>query len=74
MVGRRKLFLEERVGIARRALNEQALEFQGRLPVKYRERFRDYVLSLMATLDGDPEGPEALESLAARAGDKEEMR
>jgi hypothetical protein len=52
----RKLYLEERLALVRRALNEQTREFEDVLPQERREAFHAFVLSCMATLDGF--GPE----------------
>lgn len=52
------LYLEQRIGIVRKALNEKSLRYmdiidlQGRNPKAYTE-FKQYILDMMSVLDGD---------------------
>lgn len=50
------LYLEQRISIVRRALNEQSLQFQEKLPKDLQEAFHQYVLNMIAVLGGDPFG------------------
>lgn len=68
MTKHKSLYLEERVAIARRALNELTMAFQEALPLDRQEGFRDFVLSVMATPEGNPDGPKALAEIRKRGG------
>jgi hypothetical protein len=59
----RPLYLEERVAIARQALNERTMEFADMLPAAEHTRFNQLVRDLIDVLDGDRFG-EARERLA----------
>lgn len=50
------LYLEERIAIVRKALNEQSLRFQDELPEDLQQEFHTYVLDLLNVLGGDPFG------------------
>lgn len=54
---RRELYLEERIGLVYRALNEQSAQFGNRLAVVHSDReaarFRRYVLEMLGVLVGD---------------------
>lgn len=52
----RQLFLEERLGLAARLINEKTIEFQSKLPEEDRLRFHQLMLDVIATLSGDPFG------------------
>ncbi len=52
MSKQRNLFLEERIVITRRALNEQTMQFQDLLPENEQERFKYFVRAMMDVLEG----------------------
>lgn len=49
----KKLYLEERVSLARNALNEQSTRFHERMPSEARAEFRAWILDVMTLLEGD---------------------
>ncbi len=52
----RPLYLEQRVALARRALNECTVEFQCLLPTKSQAKFFSLMLDVIDVLGGDPSG------------------
>ncbi len=47
-----RLYLEERIAIVRKALNEQTIRFAEKLPEDSQVEFNQFILDLIATLDG----------------------
>jgi hypothetical protein len=52
----KNLYLEERIALARKALNEQTRQFEDAMPESMRKEFHDFVLSVMTLLEGDAFG------------------
>jgi ABC-type transport system involved in cytochrome bd biosynthesis fused ATPase/permease subunit len=51
------LFLEQRLQLARHALNKHSLKFQDELPTKeLRKEFNEYILNVMSLIEGDVTG------------------
>lgn len=53
---KKPLYLEERVSIARDALNKKSLQFQYLLPEEVQLSFNLYILDMITVLDGDSYG------------------
>lgn len=51
-MNQRKLYLEQRIAIVRRRLNEDTIGFQEGLPEEMQPKFNAFILSCMSALDG----------------------
>lgn len=50
------LYLEQRIAIARRALNEKTIHFGYALPPEQQLNFKQFILDVMSVLDGFDDG------------------
>lgn len=52
MMAQRRLYLEQRIAIVRKRLNEETLDFEDNLPPDLKAKFHQFVIDNLNVLDG----------------------